>query len=198
MAESAPLLRVYRVTSIEGSNPSLSAMLGRIIFALAFLALVSGCEVEQSKEIEWQLPLSVPDDPHAATTGNTLPKWATLIEGSASLVFLHKSTTRLSQIELENGNKAKLGDWYIELLGLASGLRVKGHTFINDEAIANPAAFVRLSLVNKVVYEGWLYQEFPELFGMDNLYWKVWVKDITMPPSSQEDGKNKSSLSSAG
>jgi len=162
-------------------------MLGRIVFAFALLILVSGCEVEQSKEIEWQLPLSVPDDPHASTVGNELPEWATMLEGKANIVFLQKSTTRLSQAELENGNETMLGNWHVELLGLATGLRVKGHAFINDESVKNPAAFVRLSLTDKVMYEGWLYQDFPELFGMDNSHWKVWVQDVTMPPSSQED-----------
>ena len=189
MAESAPLLRVYRVKSIEGSNPSLSAMLGRIVFAFALVILVSGCEVEQSKEIEWQLPLSVPDDPHSSTAGNELPDWATKIEGKAKVVFLQKSTTRLFAIDVEKGNAQVSGDWQVELLGLAQGLRVKGHTFINDENVANPAAYVRLTLSGEKMYQGWLYQDFPELFSMDNSDWKVWIEDVTMPPSSQEDDK---------
>ncbi len=185
MAESAPLLRVYRVKSIEGSNPSLSAMLVRLLLGLSLVMVLTACEQEKSQDIKWQLPLSVPDDPHAANVGNTLPDWAKQSVGMAKIVFLQKSTARLSSVALENGKANELGNWRIELLGLAQGLRVKGHTFINDEQVANPAAYVRLSLSNKVMYEGWLYQDFPELFGMDNSDWKVWVEDVTMPPLSQ-------------
>ncbi len=201
MAESAPLLRVYRVKSIEGSNPSLSAMLAKVLLVLSLSMFLTACENEKSKEIEWQLPLSVPDDPHAATAGNALPEWATATEGKATIVFLQKSTARILPVEVSKGSMNYLGNWSIELLGLAKGLRVKGHALIDDESVANPAAFVRLSLQGKVLYEGWLYQDFPELFGMDNSDWKVWVKDVTMPPSSQEDGNSnttKGSLSSAG
>ncbi len=184
MAESAPLLRVYRVKSIEGSNPSLSAMLAKVLLALSLSMLLVACESENSQEIEWQLPLSVPDDPHAATAGNELPDWATKIEGKTKVVFLQKPTARLFAVELERGSIQISGDWQVELLGLAHGLRVKGHTFINDENIANPAAYVRLTLSGETLYEGWLYQDFPELFGMDNSDWKVWIEDVTMPPSS--------------
>ncbi len=187
MAESAPLLRVYRVTSIEGSNPSLSAMLVRLLLGLGLVVMLSACEQQKSQEIQWQLPLSVPDDPHAANDGNTLPDWATQLTGTAKIIFLQKSTARLSSVILENGKSSEMGNWHIELLGLAQGLRVKDHAFIHDEQVANPAAYVRLTLSGKVMYEGWLYQNFPELFGMDNSDWKVWVEDVTMPPPSQND-----------
>ncbi len=187
MAESAPLLRVYRVKSIEGSNPSLSAMLARLLLGLCLAMFLTACDGEKAGEIEWQLPLSVPNDPHASGKGNDLPDWATTLEGKASLVFLEKSTARTFTVELENGSKDILNGWVVELQGLAHGLRIKDHTFINDENMTNPAAFVSLYYSDTMVYEGWLYRDFPELFGMDNSDWKVWIKDVTMPPSSQED-----------
>jgi len=164
-------------------------MLGRVLFALSFAILLTACDGEKSKEIEWQLPLSVPDDPHAATSGNELPDWATHIEGKAKVVLLQKSTTRLFAVEVKQGDAQVSGNWEVALLGLAQGLRLKGHTFINDDSVSNPAAYVRLTLAGKEMYKGWLYQDFPELFGMDNSDWKVWIEDVTMPPSSQEDDK---------
>ncbi len=184
MAESAPLLRVYRVKSIEGSNPSLSAMLAKVLLVLSLSMLLTACENEKSKEIEWQLPLSVSDDPHATTAGNELPEWATITEGKAKIFFLQKSTAEVLSVEVAKGNTSRLEDWSIELLGLAKGLRVKGHALIDDKSVLNPAVFVRISLKKEVMYEGWLYQDFPELFGIDNSDWKVWVQDVTMPPSS--------------
>jgi hypothetical protein len=187
VAESAPLLRVYRVKSIEGSNPSLSAMLVRVLLALGLSIFLTACDGEKVREIEWQLPLSVPNDPHASSEGNELPDWAELMQGKAKVVFLQKSTARLFAVEIENGSVKELGDWHIQLQGLALGLRVKDHTFINDEQVPNPAAFITLRQNGALMYKGWLYQDFPELFGMDNSDWKVWVEDVTVPPSSQED-----------
>ena len=187
MAESAPLLRVYRVKSIEGSNPSLSAMLVRALLTFCMALTFTACDGEKAKEIEWQLPLSVPADPHASSKGKQLPEWATLVQGNATVVLLEKSTARLFAVTLENGSEAKSNDWTVHLQGLAQGIRIKDHTFINDEQVQNPAGFVTLYYQDTKMYEGWLYQEFPELFGMDNSDWKVWIKDVTMPPSSQED-----------
>ena len=196
MAESAPLLRVYRVKSIEGSNPSLSAMLVRFVLAVMLTFTFTACDGEKAKEIEWQLPLSVPTDPHASSEGNQLPEWATTVQGHAKIVFLEKSTARINVVDIENGSKGTFKNWTVQLQGLAQGLRVKGHTFINDENVSNPAGFVTLYDGKSLMYEGWLYQNFPELFGMDNSRWKVWIKDVTMPPSPQED--DTGSLSSAG
>jgi hypothetical protein len=187
VAESAPLLRVYRVKSIEGSNPSLSAMLVRQLLALSLAVSLTACDREKTKEIEWQLPLSVPTDPHASSKGNVLPEWATSVQGKAKIFFLEKPTARTFAVELENGSTETFNEWTIHLQGLAQGLRVKDHTFINDEKMHNPAGFVTLYYRDAMMYEGWLYQDFPELFGMDNLDWKVRIKDVTMPPSSQED-----------
>ncbi|MDX8388493.1 MAG: DUF2155 domain-containing protein [Ghiorsea sp.] len=154
---------------------------------MSLAIFLTACDREETKTIEWQLPLSVPTDPHASSKGNQLPEWATLAEGKATVFFLEKSTTRTFEVEIRNGNTKKSKDWTIQLQGLAQGLRIKDHTFINDENMHNPAGFVTLHYRDAVMYEGWLYQDFPELFGMDNSDWKVRIKEVTMPPSSQED-----------
>jgi len=162
-------------------------MLAKALLVISMTMVLTACDGEKSKEIEWQLPLSVPDDPHASNVGNELPEWATAIEGKAKIVFLQKSTTSIFAVEVENGHSTKRSNWDVELLGLAQGLRVKGHTFINDTEVDNLAAYVRLSHEGKMMYEGWLYKDFPELFGMDNSDWKVWLENVTMPPSLQGD-----------
>ena len=186
MAEGAPLLRVYRFNPIEGSNPSLSAILARLLL-MAFLAFATtACDGQKIEEIEWQLPLSVPVYPHASNLGKDLPEWASTKEGHAKVVFLKKSTARTFGVTVENKASQVINGWTVEILGLASGLRIKDKTFINDESISNPAAYLALYQGQKLEYKGWVYQDFPELFGMDNLDWKVWIEDVTMPQVSQE------------
>ncbi|MDQ6989414.1 MAG: DUF2155 domain-containing protein [Mariprofundaceae bacterium] len=157
------------------------------IALVSSLLLFSACEREKSREIEWQLPLSVPDDPHASSKGNQLPGWAVNTVGTAKLVFLKKSTARMFAVAIDNGSETNQDIWRVELQGLAFGLRLKGRTFIDDTNISNPAAFVRLFQEETLMYEGWLYRDFPELFGMDNSDWKVWLEEVTVPPSSLED-----------
>ena len=71
-------------------------------------------------------------------------------------------------------------------------------TFIEDENVHNPAAFVELTYKGELVYRGWLYQEFPELFGPDTPGWKLWLKAVTVRAPSEEGIETQGSLSSAG
>jgi len=162
-------------------------MLFKILLSLGLVMFLTACDGEKSKEIEWQLPLSVPNDPHASSKGRQFPEWATHIQGKAKLVFLEKSTARTFAVELENGSQEKFSSWTIQLQGVAQGLRIKANTFINDAEVSNPAAFVVLYQDDTLMYEGWLYKDFPELFGMDNSHWKVWLEEVIMPPSSKEE-----------
>jgi len=141
---------------------------------------MAGCGQQQSEQIEWQLPLSAPSDPHGARTQQELPAWVAGQAGHASLVLLQKSTTRLTPIDLNVGDKSETGNIHIKLLGLANGLRLKAGSYIDDKNVHNPAAFVEVSLADKMVYRGWLYQEFPELFGPDITDWKLWLKSINI------------------
>jgi len=161
---------------------------------LGLAVFLTACDGEKAKEIEWQLPLSVPVDPHASSKGKQLPEWATNIQGKAKIVFLEKATARTFAVELENSSQEESQHWTIQLQGLAQGLRIKDRIFINDAEVSNPAAFVILYRDDALVYEGWLYKDFPELFGMDNSHWKVWVEAVTMPTSSQEDDKESNNL----
>ncbi len=180
MAESAPLLRVYRLKPIEGSNPSLSAMIFAPFVLVLCCLVLAGCGQQRPKQIKWQLPLSAASDPHGASVRQVLPEWAAGQTGHADLVLLQKSTTRLTPVGLAIGGEWEAGNIHIKLLGLAKGLRIKAGSYIDDKNVHNPAAFVEVSMAKKMVYRGWLYQEFPELFGPDMVDWKLWLKSISI------------------
>jgi len=155
-------------------------LLSSLLLLCAVALLTAGCEQQKAEKIQWQLPLQAPEDPHGSQVTSHVPAWAMSMQGEAELVWLHKSTTQLTHTKLALGGVTDLEDWHIRLLGLASGLRIKNNAFINDLNVHNPAALVELSRSGEVIYRGWLYQEFPELFGLDNSDWKVWLKGITL------------------
>ena len=186
MVESAPLLRVYRVTPIEGSNPSLSAIFIWSVLILSVLLLCSCDQQKPEQQIQWQLPLATPQDPHGASTAQALPDWAKAAHGSASIALLHTDTVQTFDVDVSMGKPATSRGFTVSLLGLAQGLRIKAGAFIDDKNVHNPAAFVEISQDGKVIYRGWLYQDFPEMFGPDTVDWKIWVKDISIQPSSDQ------------
>jgi len=157
---------------------------------LMTLLLLAGCDDNSHEKIQWQLPLTAPEDPHGGQSDQSLvPEWAANVEGSAKLMFLHTTTARSFNVEVVKGEKKMFHDWDIQLLGLANGLRIRNGTFIDDENVHNPAAFVELTLKGEPVYRGWIYQEFPELFGPDTPGWKLWLKGVTVR-APQEEGSN--------
>ncbi len=186
MVESAPLLRVYRVTPIEGSNPSLSAILMWLALIFTVLLLCSCDQQKPEQQIQWQLPLATPQDPHGASTAQALPDWAKAVHGSASIALLHTDTAQTFDVDVSEGKAVESGGFTIRLLGLAQGLRIKSGAFIDDKNVHNPAAFVEISQDGKAIYHGWLYQDFPEMFGPDTVDWKIWVKDISIQPPLQQ------------
>jgi len=156
----------------------------KLAFMAIALLLFSGCDQQKSDQIQWQMPLQASDDPHGSHTDTAMPEWAAAQQGEAEVVWLQKNTTRTVTTKLVMGGNAMVQDWKIRLLGLASGLRVQNKAFLNDKNVDNPAAFVEVSHDSKVVYRGWLYAKFPELFGMDDPEWKIWLKGITIRPAS--------------
>ena len=120
----------------------------KLIFAaLAILSLLAGCGDDDRETIKWQLPLTAPDDPHGGQIDQSmLPEWASVAEGSVSLMFLQVSTARSFSVDVANHEKKMFHDWDVTLLGLAKGLRTRAGTFIDDENVHNPAAFVELVL----------------------------------------------------
>jgi len=160
--------------------------LKQLAFIVIALLMLSACEQQKSEQIQWQLPLEAPADPHNSSQNVTVPDWAVARPGEAELVWLQKNTTRVTHTRLALGGRTTVQDWDIRLLGLATGLRVKNKAFLNDENVDNAAALVEISRNSKVIYRGWLYEKFPELFGLDDPEWKVWLKGITVRPASQQ------------
>jgi len=160
----------------------------RYIFAIAAtLALLAGCGGDERETIQWQLPLTAPQDPHGGQSDQSLiPEWAAANKGTAKLMFLKTSTAQTFDVEVVSDERKMFHDWDIMLLGMAKGLRTQNGSFIDDENVHNPAAFVELTLKGEPVYRGWIYQEFPELFGPDTPGWKLWLKGVTVRAPSQE------------
>ena len=170
-----------------------------LILSLLAVLLLSGCGDDDRETIKWQLPLTAPEDPHGEQlAGDLLPEWAVAAKGDASIMFLETSTARVSKLEVSTEENKSLKDWDVTLLSLAKGLRTQSGAFIDDENVHNPAAFVELHYKKKLIYRGWLYQEFPELFGPDTPGWKLWLKAVTVRAPSEEGIEKLGSLSSAG
>ena len=162
-----------------------------IFISLAMLSLLAGCDGGDKETIQWQLPLTAPEDPHGTQSDQGMvPQWATTAKGGAKLMFLQTTTARTFTVDLVMNEKKMFHDWDVTLLGLAKGLRTQNGAFIEDENVHNPAAFVELYLKNEPVYRGWIYQEFPELFGPDTPGWKLWLKAVTVR-APQEEGTTK-------
>ncbi len=157
-----------------------------VLISMALL-IVTACEQEQGSKIQWQLPLVALDDPHGSShTVTMVPYWATVRQGEAEVVWLQKNTTRKMSTKTALGGISQIEDWNIRLLGLATGLRVKDKAFLNDESVDNAAALVEIRHNGEIMYRGWLYEKFPELFSMDDPEWKVWLKGITLQPALKE------------
>jgi hypothetical protein len=163
-----------------------------LLLLLMVLAL-AGCDDQQKKDhIQWELPMTAPSDPHGTQLDQLVPPaWAAAEKGTATLVFLHKTTTRTDTVELASDQEVEFKGWHVKLLGLARGLQVKSGAFIEGENVHNPAAFVEMAKGNEVVYRGWLYQEFPEMFGPDDSEWKVWLKQVMVRPAPQDGATTK-------
>jgi len=162
-----------------------------MIFVLSVVAmslLLNGCDDNRTSQIDWQLPLAAPNDPHGASANQMLPQWAELASGSAELVLLQKDTARLFNVQLESGMEVDFQGLHFRLLGLASGLRMKSGSYIEDKNMHNPAAFVEISRADRQIYRGWLYQEFPELFGPDMEDWKLWLRGLVINQDGAEQG----------
>jgi hypothetical protein len=158
---------------------------------LMVLVLLSGCDNKPENNIQWQLPLQAPEDVHVSDLHAVLPAWAAAREGRVDLVFLHKNTARKSVVSVVKGQPATFKGWQVRVLGLAQGLRIKSGAFLDDESVHNAAAFVELLRDDKLMYRGWLYQEFPELFGLDDAGWKIWLKDVSIQPVLLKNEKNR-------
>ncbi|MDX8402759.1 MAG: DUF2155 domain-containing protein [Mariprofundaceae bacterium] len=158
-----------------------------LFLALSPLLWGTACDNGQrAQRIEWQIPLESPQDAHGATAAlnATLPEWAAAREGEAELVWLHKPTARVFHLRASSGRPLRWKGWEIRLQGLSPSLQVQNGAFIEAENVDNAAAFVELVRDGRTAWRGWLYAGFPELFGLDDPEWKLWLKDIIIRPAA--------------
>ncbi len=152
----------------------------QVVAILTTVLILSACDQNEPEEIEWQLPLSAPEDPHGADVSQEMPQWAANAEGSAVIALLEKNTARVYRSRVHIGETISLLGVEIHIMGAASGLRFKSGSYIEDENVDNPAVFVEVTEKGELVYRGWLYKEFPELFGPDSADWKLWLQDLQL------------------
>ncbi len=165
---------------------------------LASLLLLLACDGDGSGSIQWQLPLTSPPDPHGAQQSQALPAWAAMNQGSARFMLLQTGTARTFSMQVSSGASAEVQGVRVRLLGLAAHLRMKSGTYIEDENVHNPAAYVEVSEKGRRIYRGWLYQEFPEMFGPDSPNWRLWLKQVHIKPSPDNGTSEPGARSSAG
>lgn len=158
---------------------------------------LAACGKDDGEQIQWQLPLTVPPDPHGSAISDELPEWAQHAVGEAHIEALAKDEARSSDMHVAMGDSASAYGLSIELLGLARGLRMKSGAYIDDANVHNPAAFIEVKEGDVVLYRGWLYQEFPELFGPDLAKAKLLLKAVTFGEARTKEGQ-QSARSSAG
>jgi len=161
-----------------------------VMALIAVTVSFSACEQQGPEEISWQLPLIAPEDPHGSDVSQVMPDWAASAVGSVDIALLEKNTARLYKANLAVKGESMLLNTEIKVLGAAAGLRLKSGSYINDEKVDNPAVFVEVSEHGKMIYQGWLYKNFPELFGPDSAEWKLWLEDLhleTVLPELNEE-----------
>ncbi|MDX8377740.1 MAG: DUF2155 domain-containing protein [Mariprofundales bacterium] len=118
------------------------------------------------------------NDAHGSDKSNHLPAWAAATTGIVELTILHKTTARLRTIQIDSYSAVSAVPLQLHLLGLAHGLRISDQGLFDDPLLDNPAAFIEVIYEEEIIYRGWLYRDFPELFGLDNPDWRIWLKTI--------------------
>ncbi|MDQ6975260.1 MAG: DUF2155 domain-containing protein [Mariprofundaceae bacterium] len=156
------------------------SFLGRTIFLFFALFLLSSCENDNVTQIEWMIPMQPSNDQHTTSAlDKTMPDWAEKEGMAIDIMLLSKSRAQTWSYHLTKDVSVKHRNLTIELLGVSQYLRVGAAGYIEDQSVNNPAAFVRIFKHEHIVYEGWLYQEFPELFGLEDPEWQVWLKHVS-------------------
>jgi len=158
---------------------------------------LQGCGQDEPAQIDWQLPLAASGDPHGDSVNQNIPDWAASAQGSIELVLLQKNTARRFTLPLVIGADASFQDMHFRLLGLAEGLQLKSGSYINDKNVHNPAAFVEIIRSNRQIYRGWLYQDFPELFGPDMADWKLWLDKVVIKEAVESNTSGNADFDSA-
>ncbi len=157
------------------------------LLLVLLLSAMAGCEQDVPQPIQWQLPLTSAPDPHRAERSGEPPSWATANDGFISLRLLSTTTTRQYPLRIPLNGEVSVQDLSIRLLGLARGLRVRSDgTLFDDPKVHNPAAFLQVRRGGALLFSGWVYQQFPEMFTPDIAGWKFFLGDATLRAPASE------------
>ncbi len=169
-------------------------MRGSMIPATGFLRVLffllpwwlTACGGNDVAQIEWMIPMQPSQDQHSTSSlDGEVPTWAVHRGMAADLMLLHKRQARHWRYHVTEENPLHRDALRIELLGVSQHLRIGPDGYFEDEAIDNPAAYVRILKQGHTVYQGWLYQNFPELFGLDDPDWQVWLRGVQLPTQAR-------------
>lgn len=152
-----------------------------LLFYLILIALssmiITGCENKNSTQIEWMIPIEPSSDSHTMNTVNQeVPAWAKKPGMAADIILLSKNRAQTWNFHLTAEKIVHHRDVDIELLGTSQHLRFGKNGYIEDPKVINPAAFIRVFKQQHIIYQGWIYRDFPELFGLEDPEWQVWLK----------------------
>jgi len=155
-----------------------TALRRSFLLLLPFFALfLHGCENDNLTQIEWMIPMQPSNDKHTNTNVNQEPPAWSIKKGmAADIIILSTHRAQRWDYHLDSDSIVHHRDLTIELLGTAQHLRVGKQGYIEDNTVDNPAAFIRVLKQDHPVYQGWIYQEFPELFGLEDPEWQIWLK----------------------
>lgn len=150
-----------------------------LFFSFTSLFLLASCENDNVTQIEWMIPMQPSNDQHTTSAlDESVPDWAKKESMSADIVLLSKNRAQTWRYHMTQDVVVRHRNISIELLGVSQHLRISKDGYIEDENVQNPAAFVRVFKHDHIVYQGWLYQAFPELFGLEDPEWQIWLKHI--------------------
>ncbi len=127
------------------------------------------------------------DDHSSSTLADQVPAWAVHEGMSVDISLLSKHKARRWDYHLDADTVVKRDDMTIELLGVTHGLRVDKNGYREDDDVDNPAAWLRIMKKGHIIYEGWMYQKFPELFGLDDPEWWISIRAVQQVPANRSN-----------
>jgi len=148
-----------------------------LMLLTCFTLTLNACENDNLTRIEWMIPMQPSNDKHTNTSlDKEVPTWSIKKGMAVDIIILSKYRAQRWDYHLNSDTIIHHRDLTIELLGTSQHLRVDKQGYLEDSTVNNPAAFIRVLKQDLPVYQGWIYQEFPELFGLEDPEWQIWLK----------------------
>jgi len=110
-------------------------------------------------------------------------------DGEVDLIALQTSTARRFIVHVPLNGEPVQGPegWQIRAFGGAQRVRWRDGAWHEDASgVENPAAVIEIRRHGKSIYRGWMFANFPELFGPALRDWKFWIEAIRFRRASNE------------